>query len=203
MRDVDAGRVAAAMVQLGLAGFLAASHAVTTAPFVYPHYVALILLHPWIVRRVTGVRLRPWLIVWISVPLFVHPIGGLYGFYADVWWYDKAAHFASATVVAGIGYVVGRAGDEHGLFPVAPRYTVAAFTMLFVMSAGVLWETVEEWTPLLTVYGPNDTFWDYVFDAAGGLTVVALGPWLLDRQASGLEEAVEDGLAGRSDDGGE
>ena len=172
-----------------LAGVLVGSHFVTTSPYVYPHYVLIILLHPPFLRRVFGVRLRPWQTVYVAIPVFLHPMGGLFGWYRTIWWFDHVTHFASATLVASIGYTLARA---YASGPRIHRWFVPAFTVAFVMTAGWIWEVVETVTPLLTVYGPNDTFWDYVFDLLGGLAVVVLAPRLFVEPAEQLAERIEE-----------
>lgn len=174
--------------QLGLAGGLALSHFVTASPYVYPHYVLLILLHPMILRRGFGIHLRPWQVGYVSAGLFLHPLGGLYGLYSTVWWFDHATHTLSATLVAAIGFVIVSAYDRR-VGPLLPG-AIAAFTFAFVMSAGVLWELVETLTPILTVYGYNDTVLDYVFDAVGGLLVIVLGPRLLRPATAALAAGI-------------
>ena len=182
------GRLLAGVVQVVLAGTLVTSHVTTSSPYVYPHYVLLILGHPALLRRF-GVRIAPWQIVWISAALFFHPMGGLYGLYRSIWWFDHLTHTMSATLVAAIGYtLVGAYRRRTGV----PRWVVPAFTIAFVMAAGHLWEVIETYTPLLTVYGPNDTLWDYVFDFVGGILVVAFGPRFLADGATGLAEHVEE-----------
>lgn len=182
------GRVLAGVAQLGLAATLTGSHFITTSPYVYPHYVLLIVGHPPLLRRVFGIRLRPWQITYISVALFLHPMGGLYRLYSTVWYFDHVTHTLSATLVAAIGYVLiaaynRRTGSLPGVF-------VPVYTLAFVMTAGVLWELIETWTPILTVYGHNDTALDYVFDAVGGLLVAIFGPMVLGRAARGLAETT-------------
>lgn len=183
------GHRVALVLRILLASVLVASHFVTTSPYVYPHYVLIILFHPPFLRRVFGVRLRPWQTVYVAIPVFIHPMGGLHGWYASVWWYDHLTHTASATLVASIGFTLARAHERRS--PVNPWF-VPAFTIAFVMTAGFVWEVVETLTPLLTVYGPNDTFWDYVFDFVGGLIVVAFGDRLLPGPAAQLAEHVDD-----------
>lgn len=176
-------------IRLLLAGVLVGSHFVTDSPYVYPHYVLIILLHPPFLRRVFGVRLRPWQTVYVSIPVFLHPMGGLFRWYSTVWWFDHLTHFASATLVAAIGFTLASAyASGTRIHP----WFVPAFTVAFVMTAGWIWEVVETLTPLLTVYGPNDTLWDYVFDFLGGVAVVALAPRLLPGPAEQLAERVEE-----------
>lgn len=179
----------AVALRVALAGVLVASHFTTTSPYVYPHYVLIILFHPPVLRRFFGVRLRPWQTVYVAIPVFLHPMGGLYGWYASVWWFDHLTHTASATLVAAIGFTIARAHEARsGAHP----WFVPAFTLAFVMTAGFVWEVTETLTPLLTVYGPNDTFWDYVFDFVGGLLVVLLGDRFLARPAEQLAEHAEE-----------
>lgn len=183
-----AGQRLALATRISLAAVLVASHFTTTSPYVYPHYVLIILLHRYGLSRYFGVRLRPWQSVYISVAVFLHPMGGLYGWYGSVWWFDHLTHTASATLVAAIGFTVARA---HRTRAGVHHWFVPGFTIAFVMAAGHLWEVIETYTPLLTVYGPNDTLWDYVFDFVGGLLVVTFGDRLLSNPPAQLAERVE------------
>jgi hypothetical protein len=128
-------------------------------------------------------------------------MGGLLRWYTRVWWFDHLTHFASATLVASIGFTLARAYESrigHGAGratparTAVPRWFVPAFTVAFVMAAGYAWEVFETYTPLLTVYGPNDTYWDYVFDLLGGIAVVALGDRLLAEPAEQLAGRLEE-----------
>lgn len=170
-------RTIAGVIQIVLASALAASHFVSHAPYLYPHYILLILVHPLLVRRTLGLTLPPWQIAYISFALFAHPIGGLFGYYMTVWWFDHLTHTLSATLVAAIGYTLVRALEFRG---VDVRFLVPTFTFAVVMTGGLIWETVEVYVDWLTVYSYNDTLWDYVFDALGGVLVILLGRWTLD-----------------------
>jgi len=183
----SAGGPIAGLAQLGLASALVVSHFTTTSPFVYPHYVVIILFHPLILRLV-GIFIEPWQRVYIAIALFLHPMGGLYGFYHTIWYYDHVTHFMSATLVSSIGYVLARSrwGDTA-----TGRWLVPAFTMVFILTAGFVWEVIEILTPVLTVYGPNDTAWDYVFNTMGGLTIIAVGRFVLAEAAEDMETPVD------------
>ena len=195
MTERGAGvRELALAIRLVLAGVLVGSHFVTDSPYVYPHYVLIILLHPPFLRRAFDVRLRPWQTVYVSIPVFLHPMGGLFGWYSTVWWFDHLTHTASATLVASIGFTLARAHASRSADASSRvhRWFVPAFTIAFVMAAGFVWEVVETYTPLLSVYGPNDTFWDYVFDFVGGLVVLALGDRLLPEPAEQLAGRLDE-----------
>lgn len=187
-RGPSPARAVAWAVQLGFGSALVASHFVTESPYVYPHYVLLILLHPALLDRGFGLRIPPWQVVYVSFALFAHPIGGLYGFYASVWWFDHLTHTLSATLVAAIGYTLADAARRYAG---GPRWLVPAFAMAFVLSAGLLWEFVELHVDWLTVYSYNDTLLDYVFNTLGGLLVVIAGPRVLSPRTSGLAERIE------------
>ena len=174
-------------VQVVLAVGLVAGHFTTMSTYVYPHYVLLILAHPRLLRE-AGIRLAPWQRIYVSFALFVHPMGALHRFYTTIWWFDHVTHFLSATLVAAIGYVLARARLGQGG---RARWAVPAITMVFVLIAGVLWEVIETLTPILTVYGPNDTAWDYVWNTLGGLAVIVVGPKVLDEAAEGLASRLD------------
>lgn len=180
----------AGLVQLGLASTLVASHFTTTSPYVYPHYVLLILFHPLILRLVS-ISVSPWQRVYIATALFLHPMGGLFGFYNTIWYFDHITHFMSATLVSSIGYVLARSRWGHSGIG---RWLVPAFTMAFILTAGFVWEIIEILTPVLTVYGPNDTAMDYVFNTVGGLVVIAFGRYVLAEAADDLDTRIDLGV---------
>lgn len=124
----------------------------------------------------------------MTVAVFLHVVGavevpGFGTFYADLWWWDHLTHAASASLVAGLGYVVVRAVDEHTDALVVPgRYTVVV-TLVIVLAVGVYWEVLEfavghvsvGGETALTQYGVGDTVEDLAFDALGGLVAAAVG----------------------------
>mgnify|MGYP006279738851 CR=1 FL=1 len=197
LRGVTWRRAVVGFVQLALAAVLTAGHTVTPTNYVYPHYVLLILAHPLLVKRFLGLRLDPWQIAYISAALFLHPFGGLFELYETIWWFDHVTHTLSATLVAAIGYTLIRAWTVRtGGFPLA----VPVGTFVVVMTGGHLWELLELHVDWLTVYSYNDTYWDYVFNALGGLLVVVFGRFTLD--AGARQVAGAPNRAGSSGDGG-
>lgn len=191
-RGISYQRILAGGFQLGFAGILTWSHTVTQSPYVYPHYVILILIHPLLLRYIFGIKLPPWLIAYVSFGLFAHPMGGLYGWYAKIWWYDHLTHTLSATLVAAIGYTLFHA---YHVRSGGPWWIVPLLTMLFVETAGIVWEAVEVHVDWLTVYSYNDTLKDYVFNTVGGLLVILTGPYILKPRGEELAEQIEETIA--------
>lgn len=162
-------------------------------PF-YPHYVAVVLLHPLLLSTLFGVHLTTRQSLWITLTLFLHPFGVAYGVYSAVWWFDHLTHYLSATLLGSIAYVAGRASQLSADRPARHgRLVVLAFVAVLV--GGLFWEAyeifeggvtlygVEFWKSPLAVYGPDDTFWDLVFNLLGWLTVALFGRRALEASA--------------------
>lgn len=192
LQEISYRRLIAVFFQLGFAGILTWSHTVTQSPYVYPHYVILILIHPALLKYIFGVRLPPWQIAYISFALFAHPMGGLYGWYAKIWWFDHLTHTLSATLVAAIGYTFFHA---YRLRAGGPWWFVPLFTMIFIETAGLVWEVVELNVDWLTVYSYNDTLLDYVFNTLGGLLVILTGPYILRSRGKEFADQIEETIA--------
>jgi len=144
---------------------------------------------PAFLERNPRVPMDAGLSLWLTTAVFLHVVGavGLPGapgnFYSDVWWWDHVTHAASASLVAGIGYALLRAIDEHGDAVALPTQLTFVFTLLLVLAVGVYWEIFEfalghvriGGDSALTQYGVADTLQDLAFDAAGGLIAAVLG----------------------------
>lgn len=128
------------------------------------------------------VSFGPELRLWIAAAGFLHQLGML-GWYDTVWWWDHLTHTVSAAFLASLAYtnlwVVDRQLPEVSL---SLAYVVA-FTVLFTLAVGVLWELIElaarvvgdaiDRPPVLEHYGLRDTALDMVFNAVGATLVVA------------------------------
>jgi hypothetical protein len=159
---------------------------------------------PSALERDAKIAMDPGLTLWITAAVFLHAIGALevggFSFYSDVWWWDHLTHVASGSLVAGAGYSVVRAVDEHtDAIVLTPRFTFV-FTLLFVLAFGVYWEvaefalgqvTVGGETPL-TQYGIEDTMKDLAFDAVGGVLAATLGAAHLSTFVDDLERRLDD-----------
>ncbi|WP_435318854.1 hypothetical protein [Haloarchaeobius sp. TZWSO28] len=181
VRGSPLGRAVAGVVRLVLAAILLGFALTSDAVHDYPHYAVLILVHPLIVRQALGVSLEPFHIVWVSVALFVHPLGGILGLYDTIWWWDHLTHLMSATLVAGPTYILARAYYLSGQTPIVPGWTVPAAVVTTTLALGLVWEGIELVHPWLIVYSDEDTAMDAVFNAVGALATVATAPRVLGR----------------------
>ncbi|WP_267640084.1 hypothetical protein [Haloarchaeobius amylolyticus] len=169
----------AGVVRLVLAALLVGFALTSDSLHDYPHYAALILFHPYIVRQALGVELAPFHVVWVSIALFLHPLGGIFGLYDTVWWWDHLTHLASATLVAGPTYLLARAYYLNGETPFVPGWTVPAAVLTTTLALGLVWEGIELVHPWLVVYSDEDTAYDAVFNVLGALATIAAAPRLL------------------------
>ncbi|WP_254536116.1 hypothetical protein [Halomarina litorea] len=155
---------------------------------------------PAVLARDDSLRLDPKLTLWVTLAVFLHTLG-MFGGYEHVWWWDHVTHTLSATVVAAVGYATARALDEYSD---AIRFTggfLFAFTLLFTIALGVLWEVVEfsmrelghlfDLEPVLVQYGLEDTVVDLVFDIVGAILVATFGTRELSDLANRLTERFE------------
>lgn len=107
----------------------------------------------------------------------------------QVWWWDHVTHTVSAAFVAGIAYTAARARDHRGLpradggqpGPTRRVYLVSIGATLLAMG---VWESYELLSPLVTVYGVEDTLKDVLFDLVGLAVVLRWGDRVLDGVAS-------------------
>lgn len=168
-RPSRAARVVSRTIQVELAAAVllgASPEEMVTLPL----YGVAILAAPPAVGRACGRRFGPCLRLWVSAGLAIHPIGALYDLYHAVPWWDHLAHAASASLVAGLGYLLAAASagaDREGDLPAA----VHAVVLAAVLAGGVAWELFELQVSYLTVYGPVDTAADLAYDAVGWLLV--------------------------------
>ncbi|WP_439026896.1 hypothetical protein [Haloarchaeobius sp. DT45] len=172
-------RAVAGVVRLALAAILVGFALTSDSVHDYPHYAALILFHPFVVRRALGVELEPFHVVWVSVALFLHPLGGTLGLYDSVWWWDHLTHVTSATLVAGPTYLLARAYYLSGETPLVPGWTVPAAVLTTTLALGLVWEGIELVHPWLVVYSDEDTTMDTVFNTLGAIGTLAAAPRVL------------------------
>ncbi|MBN1678604.1 MAG: hypothetical protein JW880_08720 [Candidatus Thermoplasmatota archaeon] len=113
----------------------------------------------------------------IVFALFLHVVGGFYGFYDRVSWWDNITHAMSASLVASLGLVFLVSIDRYYESIQLPRPFIAFFIVMFTMAFGVLWELVEfatdELTGSLMQYSLDDTMLDLMFDGFAGFFVAA------------------------------
>lgn len=156
---------------------------------------------PSVLRRDLDVPLPPWTAAYVAVAVLLHGVG-MIALYDGVWWWDHLTHVLSATVVAGVAYLVVTAFDEHDPRIDLPQPFLGAYVVAFALAAGVLWEVGEELLrqlaiaagldPVLVVYGIEDSVLDLVFDAAGGVVVAVFGHRPLRAPALALADRLRD-----------
>lgn len=159
-------------------------------------YGVAILVVPVAVQAACDRRLGAARRLWIAVGLTLHPFGAMYDLYPAIWWWDHLTHAASATLLAGLGFLLVR-----GLRPTpgrfAERLLVHGSVLTFVVVAGVGWEIYEQHVSHLTVYGPADTRADLAFDLVGWAVVASTHRRLLGRLPDGLASRLA-AVRGRS-----
>lgn len=148
---------------------------------------------PALVERNYRITLSPGLVAWLAAAALFHAVGTL-GPYATVWWWDDVAHVLSAAVVAGVGYAAARTLDVRDECLRLPPTFLFAYVLLFVVTAGVVWELLEfslavlatlaDLPVPLTQYGLDDTVTDLAFDAVGAVVVAVWATASLDRESA-------------------
>jgi hypothetical protein len=140
--------------------------------FRYPHYGVVAAAHPWVLHRALGVYPTPRQVTVVSLALAVHPLGGVFGFYETVPWWDDVAHVVFSALLAAAAYLLARVYHSYG--PSAtPAWMPGVFAVTTTPLAGVAWEVMELFVPQFVLYGPVDTITDLGFDVAGACVVVA------------------------------
>lgn len=155
---------------------------------------------PAILKRDHQIALDPPIVFWISAAFLLHTVG-MTGPYETVWWWDHLTHTLSAALVAGVGFAVTRAIDEHWEEIYLPPDFMFVYIIVFTLAAGVLWEVVEflgreaayamGHGPVLIQYSLADSVVDLIFDGVGGVLAAAFGKNRYDRLIESLEAALE------------
>ncbi|WP_247731082.1 hypothetical protein [Halovivax limisalsi] len=169
-------RTVARALQLLLAVLFVVGVATLNAELAVSAGLALcVTLLPALLRREYGYSMDAGLVCWIAVAMVLHTAGAL-TLYEWFQWYDEVTHTVSATLVAGIGYAAFRALELHSDEIDVPPTFRAAFIVVFVLAAGLLWEVLEfTFGGLVTVYGIDDIVTDLVFNAVGAAIVAIWG----------------------------
>lgn len=163
--------------------------------------IALVItLLPAILERDYQIVIEPGLVLWITVAVFLHALG-TGGLYRLIGPWDHLTHTFSTTVVAAGGYATLRAIHLHGRSVYLPRWALFAFTIVFVLAFGVVWEILEfaidqsallfGFDPVLAQHGLDDTIMDLVFDAIGAFIVAMWGTIYLTEISSTLADQLE------------
>lgn len=124
----------------------------------------------------------------IVFALFLHVVGGFYGFYDDIPWWDHVTHATSASLVAALGLVFVVSIDWYVESIYLPRPFLAFFIVMFTMAFGVLWELMEFATDQLTgsllQYSLDDSMLDLMFDGFAGFFVAAATTHYISRHTT-------------------
>lgn len=194
------------VLQLMLVGLLGLGLALGQIGVVVNSAVALLVTQlPAVLQRDYQLSMDPGLVLWITLAVTLHAVGGL-GPYDTVWWWDNVAHTLSASVVAAIGYTVVQVINTHTEGVFVPDRLLSVFTLLFVVAAGVFWEVIEfaagELTAVLGTgailiqYGLGDTMVDLVFDIIGGVLIALWGSVYLRGTIEDLRSWLDDRTQG-------
>ncbi len=163
----------AGMVAIALAGIVTGNLTWLPAAFV----ALLISEVPSILARDLKLVLPFQFNFLIVFALFLHVVGGYYGFYDDIPWWDHLTHATSASLVAAIGLVFVVSVDRYVETIYLPRRFLAFFVIMFTMSFGVLWELMEfatdELTGSMLQYSLDDSMLDLLFDGFAGFIVAS------------------------------
>ena len=159
---------------------------------------------PAVLERDFRLPIDTGLTLWIVIPVFLHAIGTL-GLYESVGLWDQLTHTLSSSLVAAAGYTTVRALDVHADSIYLPRKFMLVFILLFTLAFGVLWELLEfslgglatmtGTGSVLSQYSLENTMFDLMFDAVGGIIVAIWGATHLSN--------VSDAVATRMDAEGE
>ncbi len=139
---------------------------------------------PAAMRKDPNVTMDTGIVMWVTAAAFLHAVG-TYGVYDAIAGFDHLTHAFSATVVAGTGYGIVRAIDNHADGVHLQDEVVFAFILIFTMAFGVIWEVGEFFAgilgditghgPVLIQYGMADTMKDMTFNMAGAVLIATWG----------------------------
>lgn len=168
-------------LQLALLGMGGYGLVTVNAGLALPPLIGLgITFVPALLRREYHYAMNAGLVLWISVAVFLHALGGL-GLYEQYQWYDEVTHTVSATVIAALGYATFRALELHSEEISVPDGLRAVFIVVFVLSFGIAWEVLEfAMGGLVPVYGIDDIVTDMIANMIGAGIVAALGAGPVD-----------------------
>ncbi|MGM0718280.1 MAG: hypothetical protein ACQET5_14160 [Halobacteriota archaeon] len=167
---------------------------------------------PAVLDRRYGIVMDVWLVIWITMAVFLHALGtvplpGLdfQSLYGATWWWDHLTHALSSSIVVASGYAATRALQEHTEYiHLGPKF-MFAYLLIFVLAFGVIWELIEFYISVgadlfgipevLTQYGLDDTVLDLVYNSIGGMLVALFGTAHL----AGISDQLGDRLRSRSE----
>lgn len=168
---------------------------------------------PALLERRYQIVMDVWLVIWITMAVFLHALGtvplpGLdfETLYGATWWWDHLTHALSSSIVVASGYAATRALQEHTEYiQLGPKF-MFAYLLIFVLAFGVIWELFEFYIAVgadlfgipqvLTQYGLDDTVLDLIYNSIGGILVAVFGTAYL----AGISDQLGDRLESRSAD---
>jgi hypothetical protein len=195
------------VMQLSLVGFLFVGLYESDVGIIVNSAMGLVITAlPAVLERDYEIPMDAVLTLWITAAVFLHAFGTLglpwmeQSLYQQLWWWDHLTHALSASVVAGAGYAVLRAIEDHTESVSLPPRFRFVFVVVLVMAFGVLWEVAEfalaqvttaiGAEPVLTQYGVSDTMLDMVFDSVGAMLVAIFGTTRLAEVADAIRESL-------------
>lgn len=128
-------------------------------------------------------------------------LGEAFDFYEIYWWWDVAMHASSAVGFGLVGVIIALVmfeGDRYA----APAWAVGLIGFTFAVTIGVMWEVFEYFMDLslglnMQKNGLQDTMWDLITDAGGGLVGASAGyAYLKGRGRWGLPGLIAEFVRG-------
>ncbi|SDR05263.1 hypothetical protein [Natronobacterium texcoconense] len=164
---------------------------------------------PAVLNRDFNITVEPGLALWVTSAVFLHAIGTA-GLYDAIATWDHLTHTLSATVVAAAGYATLQALHIHGESIHLPRWAMFAFTLVFILAMGVIWEILEFFVdqgalvlgidPVLAQHGIDDTIVDMMFNVLGAIIVATWGTVYLTEFSDSLATQLEERFDARESD---
>lgn len=155
---------------------------------------------PALMKHRYNLHLDPSLTLWITLAVFLDALG-TFGLYEAIARWDHLTHAVSSSIIAAAGYVIVRAIDIYNPEIHIPPRMMFVFILLFILSAGVIWEILEFITDelalmigidaVLVQYGIHDTMGDMLFNLIGAIIVAFWGTFYLNDISYRIAEIFE------------
>ncbi len=134
---------------------------------------------PNVVTRNIKIVIPPLLNLWICGALFLHVMGGVMGYYDDVWWWDHLTHSISAALISILGFTVLLTITRLSKSLYIPPKVIPVMILVFILATGVIWEVFEFFSDQLLgtnmQYGLHDTVYDMIYNIYGALFASVIG----------------------------
>ncbi len=132
----------------------------------------------------------------IFATLFLGEFGSMYDRF---WWYDAFLHFVSAIVLGIIGFFIIYIFYSANRLRL-PQIIIFTFAFFFSLGMGALWEITEFFIDKtlgmnMQVGSLDDTMYDLILDALGGLVAVLIGYLYINNRTVPLVSPVIDRMA--------